>query len=190
MHVVDGHPDNVKITTEEDLVRARQALATSGTPAASARIGIGYDSHRFADGRRLVIGGVHVPDVRGLAGHSDGDAVCHAVTDAVLGAVGLGDVGGLFPDTDPAWKDADSLKLLRDAFARVQAAGWQLGNLDLVVICHRPKIGRIAEAMRASLAGALASTPNRISVKGKTPEGTAALEEALIVHAVALLERR
>lgn len=190
VHVVDGHPDNVKITTEEDLVRARQALASSGAPAVSARIGIGYDSHRFADGRRLVIGGVHVPDARGLAGHSDGDAVCHAVTDAVLGAAGLGDVGGLFPDTDPAWKDADSLQLLRDAFGRVQAAGWQLGNLDLVVICHRPKIGRLAEGMRASLAGALASTPDRISVKGKTPEGTAALEEALIVHAVALLERR
>ena len=77
-----------------------------------------------------MVGGVHVPDVRGLAGHSDGDAVCHAVTDAVLGAAGLGDVGGLFPDTDPAWKDADSLALLRDAFSRVAAAGWRLGNLD------------------------------------------------------------
>ena len=97
-----------------------------------------------------MIGGVHVADVRGLAGHSDADAVCHAVTDAVLGAAGLGDVGGLFPDTDPAWKDADSLALLRDAFGRVAAAGWRLGNLDLVVICHRPKIGRIAESIRAS----------------------------------------
>ena len=125
--------------------------------------------------------------MRGLAGHSDGDAVCHAVTDAVLGAAGLGDVGGLFPDTDPAWKDADSLALLRDAFARVQAAGWRLGNLDLVVICHRPKIGRLVDALRASLAGALSTTPDRISVKGKTPEGTTALEDAMIVHAVALL---
>jgi 2-C-methyl-D-erythritol 4-phosphate cytidylyltransferase/2-C-methyl-D-erythritol 2,4-cyclodiphosphate synthase len=186
VQVVEGHPDNVKITTEEDLARARRALG-AGASSSATRIGIGYDSHRFAEGRRLVIGGVHVPDARGLAGHSDGDAVCHAVTDAVLGAANLGDVGGLFPDTDPAFKDADSLALLRDAFARVQAAGWRLGNLDLVVICHRPKIGRIAEALRASLAGALATTPDCISVKGKTPEGTSALEDALIVHAVALL---
>lgn len=188
VRVVQGHPDNVKITTEDDLRRARHALA--GAVPAAIRVGLGYDSHRFADGRVLVVGGVRVPDARGLAGHSDGDAVCHAVTDAVLGAAGLGDIGGLFPDTDPAWKDADSLGLLRDAFARVQAAGWRLGNLDLVVICHRPKIGRLAEALRRSLAGALATTVDRISVKGKTPEGTAALEDAMIVHAVALLERR
>lgn len=190
VQVVDGHPDNVKITTEDDLARARRMLGQPpAVPVGAMRVGIGYDSHRFADGRRLVVGGVHVADVPGLAGHSDGDAVCHAVTDAVLGAAGLGDVGGLFPDTDPAWKDADSLAMLREAFARVQAAGWRLGNLDLVVICHRPKIGRLADAMRDSLAGALASTPDCISVKGKTPEGTAALENAMIVHAVALLQR-
>ena len=188
---MEGHADNVKITTEDDLARARRLLGgeSEAQPAGAARIGLGYDSHRFADDRRLMIGGVHVADVRGLAGHSDGDAVCHAVTDAVLGAAGLGDVGGLFPDTDPAWKDADSLALLRDAFGRVAAAGWRLGNLDLVVICHRPKIGRIAESIRASLADALGTTPDRISVKGKTPEGTTALEDAMIVHAVALLER-
>lgn len=186
--VVEGHPDNVKITTDADLTRARRVLG--GPPATSTmRVGIGYDSHRFVEGRPLVVGGVRIPEARGLAGHSDGDAVCHAVTDAVLGAAGLGDIGGLFPDTDPAWKDADSLALLRDAFARVTAAGWRLGNLDLVVICHRPKIGRLADALRASLAGALATTPDRVSVKGKTPEGTAALEDAMIVHAVALLER-
>ncbi len=192
VQVVDGHPDNVKITTADDIARARRALAVerSSPGAGTTRIGIGYDSHRFADGRALVVGGVHVPDARGLAGHSDGDAVCHAVIDAVLGAAGLGDVGGLFPDTDPAWKDADSLALLRDAFARVRSAGWAIGNVDLVVICHRPKIGPIAEALRASLAGALATTTDRISVKGKTPEGTAALEDAMIVHAVALIERR
>lgn len=191
VQVVEGHADNVKITTEGDLARARQALAaeSTGARAGAIRVGLGYDSHRFADGRRLVIGGVRVPDERGLAGHSDGDAACHAVTDAVLGAAGLGDVGGLFPDTDPAWKDADSLELLRDAFSRVQAAGWRVGNLDVVVICHRPKVGRLADAVRVSLAGALATTPDRISIKGKTPEGTSGLDDAMVVHAVTLLER-
>jgi len=189
VQIVEGHPDNVKITTDDDLRRARAALGASVHQPAEARVGVGYDSHRFADGRRLVVGGVHVPDGRGLAGHSDGDAVCHAVIDAVLGAAGLGDVGGLFPDTDPAWKDADSLALLRDAFFRVQGAGWHIGNLDIVVICHRPKIGPIAAALRTSLAAALATTPDRISVKGKTPEGTSSLEDAMVVHSVALLTR-
>ena len=190
VQVVEGHSDNVKITTDDDLQRARAALGAIAPQPSETRVGLGYDSHRFADDRRLVVGGVHVPDARGLAGHSDGDAVCHTVTDAVLGAAGLGDVGGLFPDTDPAWKDADSLALLRDAFSRVQVDGWRLVNLDIVVICHRPKIGRLADAVRASLAGALATTPDRISIKGKTPEGTAALEDAMIVHAVAMLERQ
>lgn len=191
VRVVDGHASNVKITTEEDLVRARAVVAAQddGRGPRSMRIGIGYDSHRFTDRRPLVIGGVPVPGARGLAGHSDGDAVCHAVTDAVLGAAGLGDIGGLFPDTDPAWKDADSLRLLRDAFARVAAAGWRLGNLDLVVICHQPKVGRIAGVMCEALAAALITEPDRISVKGKTPEGTAAIEDALVVHAAVLLER-
>jgi 2-C-methyl-D-erythritol 4-phosphate cytidylyltransferase / 2-C-methyl-D-erythritol 2,4-cyclodiphosphate synthase len=188
--IVEGHASNVKITTEDDLVRARQALAGStGTATSATRVGLGYDSHRFADGRRLVLGGVPIAASRGLAGHSDGDAVCHAVIDAVLGAVGLGDVGTLFPDTDAAWKDADSLVLLRDAFTRVTTAGWRLGNLDVVVICHRPKIGPVSESMRTALAGALQTDVHRISVKGKTPEGTTALDDALIVHAVALLER-
>jgi 2-C-methyl-D-erythritol 2,4-cyclodiphosphate synthase len=155
----------------------------------SVTTGIGWDSHRLAEGRRLVLGGVEIPFERGLAGHSDADVLAHAVIDALLGAAGLGDIGGLFPDTDPAWKDADSLALLRDAFSRVAAAGWRLGNLDLVVICHRPKIGRIAESIRVSLAHALDTTADRISVKGKTPEGTTALEDAMIVHAVALLEQ-
>ncbi len=190
VQVVDGHPHNVKITTEADLARARRVLAAGASATGPAlRIGLGYDSHRFAEGRALLVGGVAVPGARGLAGHSDGDAVCHAVTDAVLGAAGLGDIGALFPDTDPAWKGADSLALLRDAFSRVEAAGWRLGNLDLVVICHRPKIGPIADDVRASLAVALDTTAERISVKGKTPEGTTALEDAMIVHAVALLAR-
>ena len=153
------------------------------------RIGIGYDSHRFVEGRPLVLGGVRIPYERGLVGHSDADAVCHAVTDAILGAANLGDIGKLFPDTDAAWKDADSVRLLETAVARVADAGYRVGNVDLVVICERPKIGPHADAMRAVLARALRIEPAVISIKGKTNEGVDATGrgEALAVHAVALL---
>lgn len=184
--IVPGDEENVKITTADDLARARLA---AGDMVTTTRVGLGYDSHRFAEGRVLRLGGVVVPGVPGLSGHSDGDAVCHAVTDAVLGAAGLGDIGGLFPDTDPAWKDADSLALLRDAFARVRDAGWRLGNLDLVVICGRPKIGPLSAAIRASLASALEAAPDAVFIKGKTPEGLDSLAGALVVHAVATLVR-
>ncbi len=155
------------------------------------RIGIGYDSHRFTEGRRLVLGGVHIASDRGLAGHSDADAVCHALTDAVLGAANLGDIGRLFPDTDPAWKDADSVRLLEMAVSRVHAAGYAVGNVDVVVICERPKIGPHADAMRAVLARALQVAPGDVSVKGKTNEGVDATGrgEAIAVHAVAMLVR-
>lgn len=192
--VVAGDPANVKITTRADLDAAARRVASTDaaggaapTPLVPMRVGLGYDSHRFDATRALTLGGVHIPDEPGLAGHSDGDAVAHAVTDAVLGAAGLGDIGGLFPDTDPAWKDADSLGLLRDAFARVRAAGYGLGNLDIVVVCTRPKIGALAPALRASLASALDCSPSAISIKGKTPEGTPSLDAALVVHVVALL---
>lgn len=153
------------------------------------RIGIGYDSHRFVEGRPLILGGVRIPYERGLVGHSDADAVCHAVTDAILGAANLGDIGKLFPDTDAAWKDADSVRLLETAVARVADAGYRVGNVDLVVICERPKIGPHADAMRAVLARALRIEPAVISIKGKTNEGVDATGrgEALAVHAVALL---
>jgi 2-C-methyl-D-erythritol 2,4-cyclodiphosphate synthase len=153
------------------------------------RVGLGYDSHRFAEGRALRLGGVTIAGERGLSGHSDGDAVCHAVTDAVLGAAALGDIGGFYPDTDPAWKDADSLALLREAFGRARDAGWRLGNLDVVVICARPKIGRLAPEIRASLASALDADPGAVFIKGKTPEGVDTLTDALVVHAVATLVR-
>jgi 2-C-methyl-D-erythritol 4-phosphate cytidylyltransferase / 2-C-methyl-D-erythritol 2,4-cyclodiphosphate synthase len=184
--IVEGDEENVKITTAADLARARLA---SGEATPVTRVGLGYDSHRFAEGRLLRLGGVAIPGEPGLSGHSDADAVCHAVTDAVLGAAGLGDIGGLFPDTDPAWKDADSLVLLRSAFARVQQAGWRLGNLDVVVICARPKIGPVAPAIRASLAAALGAETGAVFIKGKTPEGVDMLAGALVVHAVATLVR-
>ena len=160
--------------------------------APPCRIGIGYDSHRFAEGRPLVLGGVHIPWDRGLIGHSDADAVCHAVTDAILGAAGLGDIGTLFPDTEAAWKDANSVGLLAVAVSHVHDAGYVVGNIDVVVICERPKIGPHAEAMRAVLAHTLQIAPGDVSVKGKTNEGVDATGrgEALAVHAVAMIVRR
>jgi 2-C-methyl-D-erythritol 4-phosphate cytidylyltransferase/2-C-methyl-D-erythritol 2,4-cyclodiphosphate synthase len=184
--IVEGAEDNVKITTADDWARARLA---SGDVAPATRVGLGYDSHRFDEGRALRLGGVEVAGERGLSGHSDGDAVCHAVTDAVLGAAGLGDIGGLFPDTDAAWKDADSLALLRDAWARVRDAGWRLGNLDIVVICQRPKLGPLSAPIRASLAAALDASADAVFIKGKTPEGTESLVGTLVVHAIASLVR-
>ena len=153
------------------------------------RIGLGYDSHRFGDGRLLILGGVRIPFDRGLVGHSDADAVCHAITDAILGGANLGDIGKLFPDSDPAWKDADSVVLLETAVTRVKAAGYEVGNVDVVVICERPKIGPHTEAMRAVLARTLQVDPGAISIKGKTNEGVDATGrgEALAVHAVAML---
>jgi 2-C-methyl-D-erythritol 4-phosphate cytidylyltransferase / 2-C-methyl-D-erythritol 2,4-cyclodiphosphate synthase len=188
--LVEGDVGNVKITTAADLdaARARVASTTGREESSTMRIGLGYDSHGFDAARPLKLGGVLVPDAPGLAGHSDGDAVCHAVIDAVLGAAGLGDVGGLFPDTDPRWAGADSLALLRDAWGRVRDAGYRLGNLDVTVICHRPRIGPWKPALQASLAAALDCAPGDISIKGKTPEGTPALADALVVHAAALLQ--
>jgi 2-C-methyl-D-erythritol 4-phosphate cytidylyltransferase/2-C-methyl-D-erythritol 2,4-cyclodiphosphate synthase len=186
VRLVAGDEANVKITTAADLERAR---AMSPPPA--FRIGTGYDLHVFAEGRPLILGGVRIPYDRGLRGHSDADAVCHAVTDAILGAANLGDIGRLFPDTDPRYRDADSLVLLADAAARVRAAGWQVVNVDVVVIAERPKIGPHAAAMQAALAGPLAVEAGAIAIKGKTNEGVDATGrgEALAVHAVALLAR-
>jgi 2-C-methyl-D-erythritol 4-phosphate cytidylyltransferase/2-C-methyl-D-erythritol 2,4-cyclodiphosphate synthase len=186
VRLVAGDDANVKITTAADLERAR---ASAAPPA--FRIGTGYDLHVFAAGRPLILGGVRIPYDRGLRGHSDADAVCHAVTDAILGAANLGDIGRLFPDTDPRYKDADSLVLLADAAARVRDAGWQVVNVDVVVIAERPKIGPHAPAMQASVARTLGVDPDAIAIKGKTNEGVDAMGrgEALAVHAVALIAR-
>jgi 2-C-methyl-D-erythritol 4-phosphate cytidylyltransferase / 2-C-methyl-D-erythritol 2,4-cyclodiphosphate synthase len=186
VHVVPGDDANVKITTAADLERAR----TRSAPPAF-RIGTGYDLHVFAEGRPLILGGVRIPSDRGLKGHSDADAVCHAITDAILGAANLGDIGRLFPDTDPRYKDADSLALLADAAARVRAAGWQVVNVDVVVIAERPKVGPHAAAMQRSLAATLGVDADAIAIKGKTNEGVDATGrgEALAVHAVALIAR-
>ena len=136
------------------------------------RVGIGYDSHRFAKaGRRLILGGVEIPFEFGLAGHSDADAVAHAVTDALLGAAALGDIGTHFPPNEEQWRDADSIVLLEKAYALIQQAGYRVENVDVTVICEAPRIGPHAEAMRARLAATLGIEANQVSVKGKTNEG-------------------
>jgi 2-C-methyl-D-erythritol 2,4-cyclodiphosphate synthase len=131
------------------------------------RTGIGIDSHRFEEGRRLVLGGVEIPFERGLAGHSDADVLAHAIADALLGAAGLGDIGQHFPDTEAAWKDADSMELLRDVVERVRAAGHEVVHVDATVMLEKPKLAPHREAIRASLEAVLGS----VNVKATTGEG-------------------
>lgn len=186
--LVEGDPRNLKITTPDDLAIAERLIG-GGAPA--LRIGNGYDLHRLVAGRPLVLGGVTIPFDRGLQGHSDADAVCHAVTDAILGAAGAGDIGRHFPDTDPAWKDANSLELLRRAAALVSGSGYAIVNVDVVVIAQRPKLAPYAGAMADNIAGALGCAPDQVSVKGKTNEGADSMGagDSIAVHAVALLSR-
>jgi 2-C-methyl-D-erythritol 2,4-cyclodiphosphate synthase len=153
------------------------------------RIGHGYDAHRLAEGRALVLGGVDIPHERGLLGHSDADVLCHAVMDAMLGALGLGDIGGLFPDTDPAYKGADSLKLLREVAGLCAEKGYRLGNLDSTILAQAPKLAGHIPAMRRNLAAALGAKPDRINVKATTEEGMGFTGEGLGIaaHAVVLM---
>ena len=135
------------------------------------KVGLGRDLHRLVKGRRFLLGGVEIPAKRGELGHSDGDALAHAVCDAILGAAALDDIGGLFPPSDAAWKDADSMELLRRAFASVKEAGWRLVNLDCVVCCEEPKLLVFRDSIRKSLAQALECSVDSVFVKGKTGEG-------------------
>lgn len=154
------------------------------------RIGIGYDLHRFCPGRKLILGGVEIPHTHGLAGHSDADVLCHAIADALLGAANLGDIGGHFPDSDPAFRDACSLLLLESVAKRVGDAGYKIGNVDTVIIAEFPKLLPFRDGIIASLSGALGIDPARISVKAKTNEGLDATgrQEAIAVFASVLLE--
>jgi 2-C-methyl-D-erythritol 2,4-cyclodiphosphate synthase len=154
------------------------------------RVGLGYDLHRLESGRRLVLGGIEIPHPLGLLGHSDADVLAHAVTDALLGAAALGDIGMHFPDTDPRFRDADSLELLRQAAAMVRAAGYQIVNLDANVIAERPKLRPHIDAIRTRLAETLGIKPNRVSIKAKTNErlGPEGREEAISAQAVVLIE--
>jgi 2-C-methyl-D-erythritol 4-phosphate cytidylyltransferase / 2-C-methyl-D-erythritol 2,4-cyclodiphosphate synthase len=193
VHLVDGDPRNVKITTQADLAAANAAARSSrsegDSPSHRLRIGNGYDLHRLVAGRALILGGVTIPFERGLDGHSDADIVCHAVTDAVLGAAAIGDIGRLFPDTDPKWKGADSIALLMGAVAKVHEAGYRVSNVDVTVIAQKPKLLPYVDAMRANLAAALGVDVSAISVKGKTNEGVESMgrSESMACHAVALI---
>jgi 2-C-methyl-D-erythritol 2,4-cyclodiphosphate synthase len=154
------------------------------------RIGHGYDSHRFAEGRRLVLGGVEIPAERGLDGHSDADAVAHAVTDALLGAAGLGDIGRHFPPTDAQWKDADSILLLDRVVRLLEGRNYQVVNVDVTIVTEAPKIGPHVAAMQERLSQVLGISPDHISIKGKSNEGMGWIGrgEGLACFAVALID--
>lgn len=165
------------------------------SPAAHGglRVGIGYDSHRFGEGGPMRLGGIDIPSDRHCAGHSDGDAICHAITDAILGAAGLGDIGEMFPDTDAANKGKDSIVMLAAAVHRLHAAGWRVHNVDITVITQRPKIGPHRQSMRERLAQVLEIAVADVFVKGKTNEGLGWIgrEEGLAVMTTAsIIPRR
>jgi len=155
------------------------------------RIGQGYDVHALVSGRPLILGGVTIPYALGLLGHSDADVLLHAVTDAVLGAAGLGDIGRMFPDSDEQWRGADSRVLLRGAMAAVRSAGWQVGNVDATVIAQAPRIAGHVAAMRANIAADLGIDVGQVNIKGKTTErlGFTGRGEGIAAEAVALLVR-
>ncbi|MGH7523826.1 MAG: 2-C-methyl-D-erythritol 2,4-cyclodiphosphate synthase [Gemmatimonadales bacterium] len=151
------------------------------------RVGIGFDSHRFASGRPLVLGGVTIPYPRGLAGHSDADAVAHALADAALGAVNLGDIGRMFPDTDPAWRDADSIGLLAMVHRRVQDEGWTLHQADVTVIAEAPRLAAHVAEMQQRLAVAFGIDAAAISIKAKTNEGMGFIGRAEGIAVIAVV---
>ena len=176
--VVDGEYQNIKITTREDLPLEN-------------RVGTGFDVHRFAEGRRLVLGGVEIPYELGLAGHSDADVLTHALMDALLGAAAMGDIGKLFPDSDPAYEGADSLLLLQQVAEKLDEAFYRIGNVDVTVIAQEPKLSPYTEQMRENLAARLGIEVSRVSVKATTTErlGFTGRQEGIACEAVASIYR-
>ncbi len=184
--LVPGSGRNLKVTFAGDALIAETSAARR-----SMRIGQGFDVHALVPGRKLVVGGVEIPFEKGLAGHSDADVLLHAITDALLGAAGLGDIGRHFPDTDPAYKDADSRRLLREAVARVRAAGYSVVNVDATIIAQAPRMAPHVPAMTANIAADLGVEVGRVNVKAKTTErlGFTGRGEGIAAEAVALLDR-
>lgn len=154
------------------------------------RIGHGYDVHRLVEGRDLILGGVKIPYEKGLLGHSDADVLLHAVSDALLGAAGLGDIGRHFPDTDPQYKGADSLELLRQVYRKISEKGYRVGNIDVTMIAQKPKLKDYIPQMQANIAAAVGTAPDRVNVKATTEEklGFTGTGEGMSCHAVCLLE--
>ena len=155
------------------------------------RVGLGHDTHRLVDGRPLILGGVRLEHGRGLAGHSDADVVLHAVTDALLGAAGLGDIGDAFPDTDPAYKNRDSRYFVEETLARLNRAGWRVVNVDVTVFAQEPKLGPVKNRIRQSLAQLLRLEAGAVNVKAKTGEGVGHIgrAEAIGCQAVVLIDQ-
>lgn len=155
------------------------------------RVGIGYDAHRFVEGRSLILGGVTVPHTKGLLGHSDADALCHAVSDSILGAAALGDMGKYFPDTDPKWKDANSLAMLKECARMARAKGWKIGNVDATIVCQKPKLSSYLVSMSRMIEENLEVGAEQVNVKAKTTEGMGfeGREEGIAVQAVVLLTK-
>ncbi|MDR3051942.1 MAG: 2-C-methyl-D-erythritol 4-phosphate cytidylyltransferase [Oscillospiraceae bacterium] len=190
VYLTEGDVENIKITTPEDMALAESILARRGEAAqAHPRVGHGYDAHRLAEGRALVLCGVRIPFEKGLLGHSDADVAAHALCDALLGAAGLGDIGRHFPDTDPAYEDADSLQLLARVGGLVRRAGFVLSNADVTIVAQRPRLRDWMPQMAENLARALDVDAARLSVKATTTEGMGFEGEGLGIsaQAVALL---
>ena len=153
------------------------------------RIGHGYDVHKLVEGRRLVLGGVEIPYEKGLLGHSDADVLAHAVADALLGALALPDIGRRFPDKDPAYKDANSIELLKDVYSEILSTGWKLSNLDCTVIAEKPMLKPFIDDMRGIIASALETETANVNIKATTEEGLGLRGEGIGAHAVVLIEK-
>lgn len=194
--IVEGSYDNIKITTPEDLKKAEMIIQQtkyegSGEDQTVFRVGQGFDVHQLAEGRHCIIGGVDIPHEKGLVGHSDADVLLHTIADACLGAIGEGDIGKHFPDTDVAYKDADSKDLLREVWSLVQEKGYQLGNLDCTIIAQAPKMAPYIDKMRTNIAEILQANASRINVKATTTEnlGFTGRKEGIAAQAVILLQK-
>lgn len=188
VRLTPGDYRNIKLTTPEDRQAARAYL---GKGEKAMRVGSGYDVHKLVEGRKLILGGVEVPFEKGLLGHSDADVLAHAIADALLGAAALGDIGKLFPDSDPRYAGISSLELLRQVAALLQERGWAVVNIDATLIAQAPKVGPYRPEMEANLSAALGTDADRVNVKATTEEhlGFTGDGSGMAAHAVALLER-
>lgn len=187
--VVPGEPVNMKVTTPSDYEMARRQVERP--PGLAVRVGVGYDVHRLTPDRPLILGGVEIPSARGLSGHSDADALVHAIMDALLGAAAMPDIGSQFPPDDRRYRGADSIALLESVAARLRSSGWRVGNVDTVVTAEAPRLAPYVETMRDRIAAALGATPAQIGLKATTTEGLDGVGrgEGIAAQAVVLLER-